>query len=143
MIVLYLGREIPQGAAGLSSLDMTVVKLFSFPLQASMKNNLGFPTRSWTSHISVTRDSIFQVLAPSLSWRKLSAVPWLHNCTFKSNFSHGPILHLMTRSKKQEASAWSSGRVSWRFKLFIPWLVKSRWISTLNPGKYLQTWQIS
>lgn len=48
------------------ALDIMVEKLFSLPLHASMKNNLGLPTRSWTSHTSVTRLSMFQVLFPSL-----------------------------------------------------------------------------
>ena len=63
---LYLGREIPQGAAGLPAFAIWVEKLFSLPRHASMKNSLGLPTRSWTSHTSVTRLSMFQVLFPSL-----------------------------------------------------------------------------
>merc|ERR550519_792526 len=106
------------GAGGAEDLVMSssLPMLCSRPLQASMKNNLGFPTSEGTSHISVTRDSMFQVLLPSLSWRKLSAVPWL-----------------MTRRRKVEASAWSEGRVSFLLTLFIHWLVRSRWISTLKP----------
>ena len=42
----YLGKEIPQGAAGLFAFDICVLKLFSLPLQASIKNSLGLPTRS-------------------------------------------------------------------------------------------------
>ena len=61
-----LGKDIPQGAAGLLAFDIMVEKLFSLPLHASMKNSLGFPTRSWTSQTSVTRLSMFQVLFPSL-----------------------------------------------------------------------------
>ena len=99
----YLGREIPQGAAGLSSLDIWLLKLFSFPLQASMKKSFGFPTKSWTSQTSVTRDSIFQVLFPSRSRRKLSAVPWL-----------------MINIRKQLASLCSFSSVNFLFTLFIP-----------------------
>ena len=61
-----LGKDMPHGAAGLLAFDIMVEKLFSLPLHASMKNNLGFPTRSWTSQTSVTRLSMFQVLFPSL-----------------------------------------------------------------------------
>ena len=78
---------------------------FNYDLQASMKKIFGFPTRTCMSHTlnmnsstctwllkgrsnmkhwhplsvqtSVTRDSIFHVLFPSVSRRKLSAVPWL------------------------------------------------------------------
>jgi len=46
-----LGKEIPQGAAGLFALDICVVKLFSFPLHASMKKSFGLPTKSWTSDL--------------------------------------------------------------------------------------------
>ena len=66
-LALYLGRDIPQGAAGLPALAIWVEKLFSLPRHASMKNSLGLPTRSWTSHTSVTRLSMFQVLFPSLA----------------------------------------------------------------------------
>ena len=62
----HLGKEIPQGAAGLLALDIWVVKLFSFPLHASIKKSFGLPTRSCTSQTSVTKLSMFQVLFPSL-----------------------------------------------------------------------------
>lgn len=48
-----------------------------------------------------------------------------------------PVLiasHLMTNMRKQEASLWRAGLVSRLFTEFMPWLVRSVWISTVNPG---------
>ena len=138
--------------------------LCSRPRHASMKKSLGFPTSDGTSHIW-QNDISGKIKGMIFSWKNLGDkrldVPGLGSVLVLEEVVRGAvaaqlhiqvkllvklsrwlIFHLMTRSKKQEASTWSSGRVSWRFKLFIPWLVKSRWISTLNPGNYLQTWQL-
>lgn len=83
-----LGKVMPElGCVADALLMMGWLKLCSLPLQASMKNNFGLPTKVEISETSVMRDSMFQVLLASLSCRKLSDVPWLITRTRKQLLS--------------------------------------------------------
>ena len=71
-----LGKDIPIcWGSGPDLVIITLVRLLSCPLHASMKNNFGLPSSVLISDTSVTRHSMFHVLLPSVHCMKLSAVP--------------------------------------------------------------------